>query len=180
MIYFTSDLHFNHNKDFIYKARGFNSVEEMNEKIIDNFNSVVDYADPVYILGDVVLGDIESGIECLKRLNGRKILIIGNHDSDNKILRYKEEGIFSDIQFGFRMKANKRTHFYLSHYPSLVNNFDDPKKIWNLHGHTHSTEKFEITGHKNYNVGLDAHNCFPVSIETILNDINERKQNVRY
>lgn len=180
MIYFTSDLHFNHNKDFIYKARGFNSVEEMNEKIIDNFNSVVDYADPVYILGDVVLGDIEDGIECLKRLNGRKILIIGNHDSDNKILRYKEEGIFSDIQFGFRMKANKRTHFYLSHYPSLVNNFDDPKKIWNLYGHTHSTEKFEITGHKNYNVGLDAHNCFPVSIETILNDINERKQNVRY
>ena len=55
-IFLTSDLHFGHNKEFIYKVRGFNSIEEMNEAIIERWNSVVNNDDDVYVLGDLMLG----------------------------------------------------------------------------------------------------------------------------
>ena len=54
-IFLTSDLHFGHNKEFIYKVRGFNSIEEMNEAIIERWNSVVNNDDDVYVLGDFIL-----------------------------------------------------------------------------------------------------------------------------
>lgn len=175
MIYFTADWHFCHDRDFIYKERGFNSVEEMNEKIVQKFNALVDPDDTIYVLGDCALNDTETAIKYMKRLNGNKFLVIGNHDSEAKIQRYVEENIFKDISFGYRIKASKRQWFFLSHYPSLVSNFDDPTKVYNIHGHTHGKEKFQIEGGKNYCAGLEAHNCWPVSIETILNDINCRK-----
>ena len=55
-IFIVSDLHLGHSKDFIYRARGFESVEDMNEAIIRNWNEVVDEDDDVYILGDLVMG----------------------------------------------------------------------------------------------------------------------------
>ena len=47
-IWFTSDLHLSHNKEFLYKPRGFSSVEEMNETIIENWNSLVSWDDEVW------------------------------------------------------------------------------------------------------------------------------------
>lgn len=180
MIWFCGDWHFCHDKDFIWKARGFNSVGEMNEAIVERHNARVAPEDMVYVLGDCALGDTATAIEYIKKMNGYKILIIGNHDTEKKIQNYIKEDIFKDIQFGARVKASKRTRFFLSHYPSLVNNFDDPTNVWNISAHTHSKEKFEIKDKKIYCVSLDAHDCCPVNIETILNDINERKQDVRH
>ena len=57
MIYFTSDWHFCHNKPFIYESRGFKSIEEMNEIIIENHNRVVKEEDIIYCLGDCMLND---------------------------------------------------------------------------------------------------------------------------
>ena len=71
MIYFSSDLHFNHNKEFLYKPRGFDSVDAMNITIVNNWNSIVTDEDDVYILGDLMLGDNELGISLLKKLNGK-------------------------------------------------------------------------------------------------------------
>lgn len=176
MIWFTGDWHFCHDREFVWKERGFNSVEEMNKAIVERYNECVAPDDTVYVLGDCALGDTARAIEYIKQLNGHKILIIGNHDSDERIKTYIKEGLFEDIQFGFRLKASKRMRFYLSHYPTLVNNFDDPVKVWNISAHTHSKERFEIKDKKIYCVSLDAHDCYPVNIETILNDINERKQ----
>ena len=48
-IWFTSDLHFSHDRDFVWQERGFNSIQEMNEKIIENFNSVIEPDDILYI-----------------------------------------------------------------------------------------------------------------------------------
>ena len=180
MIWFCGDWHLCHDKDFIWKARGFNSVEEMNEAIVERHNARVTTEDTVYVLGDCALGNTTVAIEYIKQMNGHKVLIVGNHDTDQRIKTYIEEGIFEDIQFGARLKASKRTRFYLSHYPTIVNNFDDPVNVWNISAHTHSKEKFEIKDKKIYCVSLDAHDCCPVNIETILNDINERKQNVRH
>jgi len=80
-IWLISDTHFGHNKDFIWKARGFNSVEEMNNEIIKRWNNVVEPNDIVYHLGDIIMGDLNSGIEIINQLNGKIRLAIGNHDS---------------------------------------------------------------------------------------------------
>ena len=60
--------------------------------------------------------------------------------------------------------------FILSHYPMLIHNFKDDKPLWNLHGHTHSPDKFSEFYHC-YNVALDAHNNKPVELDEIINDI---------
>ena len=76
MIYVTSDLHFSHNKEFLYKPRGFNSIEEHDEQIIKNWNEIITDEDEVYILGDLMLNDNEGGIRKLQQLKGKIHIIV--------------------------------------------------------------------------------------------------------
>ena len=80
MIYFTADMHFNHKNIIRHCNRPFESVEEMNEVIIARFNAKVKQKDSLYILGDAVWGSADSANKIMKRLNGKKFLIRGNHD----------------------------------------------------------------------------------------------------
>ena len=61
-IFLTSDMHFGHDREFIWKARGYSSIEEMNEDYVEKWNSVISDEDDVYILGDLMLGE-PSNIE---------------------------------------------------------------------------------------------------------------------
>lgn len=76
MIYLTSDTHFCHNKDFLYEPRGFQSIEEHDEAIVKNWNSIVTPDDEVYHLGDVMLNDNTKGLGYLKQLNGKIHIIL--------------------------------------------------------------------------------------------------------
>lgn len=179
MIYLTSDLHFNHEKEFIWKARGFSSVEEMNKEIIKRWNNVVNPEDEVYIAGDLMLGDTDKGIALVNKLNGFKRIIIGNHDTDNRIEAYKI-GIKNllSIEHATRFRYGKNV-FWVSHYAADTSNYDD-QKTWvknliNLYGHTHQTHTFYADNPYKYNVGVDAHNCTPVSIEQIIEEIRQKK-----
>ena len=87
-IYFLSDTHFCHDRDFIYSPRGFKNVTEMNSAIIKNWNNVINYDDDVYILGDIMLNDNIEGLKCLESLKGKIHIIIGNHDTDARIKSY--------------------------------------------------------------------------------------------
>lgn len=178
MIYFSSDLHFQHNKDFIYEPRGFSSINEMNDAIIENFNNIIAPNDDLYLLGDIFLGGpngINTGIELFNQLPGKIHLIWGNHDTDNrKEALLQCHNVVEVIGYAIILKYNKY-HLYLSHFPTVTTNFDDYQKLLKqrilcLAGHTHSKEKFESCG--SYNVAVDAHNCYPVSIDEIINDFN--------
>ena len=170
-IYFTSDSHFGHDKEFIFKERGFNSIEEMNAAIIKNWNSVVQPDDTVYHLGDVMLGDNNKGIECLKQLNGEIHLLFGNHDTLTRQKLYAEcpnvciDGFATMIKF-------RGYNFYLSHYPTIVTNEDSnlplKRQIINLYAHTHQKENFYNDIPTMYHVGMDSHNNTPVSFDTII------------
>lgn len=176
MVYFTSDLHIGHDKDFIWKARGFNSIEEHNTQILLNWNSVVTHEDTVYILGDLCMGGNEKEWNRIyKNLNGDKIFIIGNHDTSNKIDKYVFDYGMTCEGHASLYKYSKRYRFYLSHYPTYTANYDDNKKyvLINLHGHTHQKTKFFNNNPYMYNVGVDAHDCTPVSIEQIITDIKK-------
>lgn len=175
-IFLTSDSHYGHDKEFIYKARGFRSIGEHNEILVENHNKIVKRDDEVYHLGDVCLGDDKKNIEYLKRLHGRIHIILGNHDSDKRMELYKECPNVVDVVFADRIRVGKQTIF-LSH--SLSETYIIGKKLErtmiNLFGHTHQVDSPFVDGIPYaYNVGVDCHENKPVSIEQVLSDI--RKQ----
>jgi len=146
LIFVTSDFHFNHNKEFVYKKRGFETVEDMNEAIINAVNSVVMYHDDLYILGDLMLGDNDKGLECLKRIKCNNLHIVyGNHDTDTRKALYQTlpQNIV-EAGHALVLKYNK-FHYYFSHYPTLTSNVSKEslyQMTLNIHGHTHQDEVF--------------------------------------
>jgi len=176
MIYFTSDLHLCHDKDFIYAARGFSCIEDHDAALVRNWNSVVSDDDEVYILGDLVLKDTEKGIGLLKQLKGRIRFIRGNHDSDRKMELYTGECGFEYLGDAGFIRLGGR-HYFLCHYPAITANADDWKRdqiVFCLFGHTH--QKVNTYGDlpNMYHVGVDSHSLFPVSLEEIRREIDER------
>lgn len=175
-IFFTSDTHFGHNKEFLYQPRGFDSIEEHDSHVIKNWNSIVDDDDIVFHLGDMMLGNSDYGIECLKKLKGNIILIRGNHDTDNKIELYKQLPNFTLAGEALTIKVGKQ-HYFLSHYPSICANYDDKpltQHLINLFGHTHQKEKFYNDNPFMYHVGMDSNNNFPVTLTNISIDIHDK------
>lgn len=166
-IWITSDWHFNHDKEFIWKDRGFNSVNEMNQAIIERSKSLIKDEDTLYVLGDCMMGqDAAAGIELIKQIPGHKYLVLGNHDSAARVKFYKEHQIFEDIALAFKIKKGKK-EYLLSHYPTLVANGGTSNGVFNIHGHTHSKSSTDEALPYCYNVNLDAHNCYPVNLEEI-------------
>ena len=173
-IFVTSDLHFNHNKDFIWRDRGFESINEMNEEIISRWNSVVGANDDIYVLGDLMLGDNESGINCLRRLNGRIHVVLGNHDTPVRQSIYLEMPNIVEVEWAI-MLPYKKYHFFLTHYPCMTGNYDDKSLkycVINLCGHIHTKNKYrDMDKGLIYHVDLDAHNCYPVLLDDVIEEL---------
>jgi calcineurin-like phosphoesterase family protein len=196
--YFSSDFHFLHDKAFIFEKRGCSSVEEMNEKIIENFNKIIRPQDYLIVLGDIFLGNKTKAKEYISRLNGHKINVRGNHDfGKRKMLNMGFEWVCDKMELNIQ-----GTPVLLSHYPYQKNLlqkiiyrilafFDknlriDSRKfeqapvdrgMFLLCGHTHQLDK--VRG-RQINVGLDAWQMRPVSedeIASLINKIKPTKQN---
>ena len=175
MIWLTSDTHFGHDREFIWKVRGFNSCEEMNEAIIERWNERVGEHDYVYHLGDVFLGSIDN-INYLQRLKGKIFIVLGNHDTDNRISHLGNVDGVLDYKFALREKINGY-HFYMSHDPTITSNLQKESLkqcTLNLYGHTHQKNNFYLDYPFMYHVGVDSHDCAPVSIEQIISDMKEQ------
>ena len=71
MIWFTSDLHFGHDREFIWGARGYTSVDEMNDIQIAKWNLLINEDDDVYVLGDLSLGSHNNILEFIPKLKGK-------------------------------------------------------------------------------------------------------------
>lgn len=176
-IFLTADTHFCHDKEFVYKPRGFNSIYEMNETIVKNWNSVVNWDDEVYLLGDCMLNNNYEGIKLLNRLAGKIYILRGNHDTNSRIQEYVNiRPTILYIGLAQLLKYDGYT-FYLSHYPTFTSNLENgaplKKHVINLYGHTHQKTNFYNEIPFMYHVGLDSHNCFPVLIDDVITDIKE-------
>ena len=178
----TSDWHFCHDREFIWKARGFASVEAMNNDIITKHNYVVQPGDDVYVLGDLMLGDSAAGIECVAKLNGQLHIVLGNHDTAHRIELYKGLPNVVEIANVITLKYKKH-HFYMSHYPTLTGNLEKEsltQMTLNLFGHTHQKTDFYMDMPYMYHVGVDSHSCFPVALDDVIlqmhNKVKECKE----
>lgn len=186
-IFLTSDNHFGHAKCIEYCSRPFKDVQEMEEKLIRNWNKVVRPQDLVYVLGDFSMYLTKEHLrEILNKLNGTKILVRGNHDlSPSEMLNIGFHAVVENAEIQI---AKERV--ILSHYPYRNNwmkvlfydimnklfpkRFYKPRKFvkqledkghWLLYGHVHSKKRY--MGKKMIHVGVDAWDFTPVSIQKI-------------
>ena len=178
MKWFISDLHFCHDRSFIYKPRGFNSVQEMNETLLSNIKEKVSWNDELYILGDCFLNDNEEGMRLMKQLPGTKYIIWGNHDTDARKKLLMNAGInFISLGHAHILKY-KGYSFYLCHYPTMTSNNDYNKplerRMLSISGHTHLSKIWDEAG--GYNVAPEAHKNYPVSIEEIIEAFKKREE----
>lgn len=182
-IYITSDTHFCHVKDFLWRPRGFESVEEMNETIVERWNTVVGERDMVYHLGDIALSDTEAAIPYIKALNGHIIWIRGNHDSDNRIKAILDSCHNIEMlsyanwnaSWATVLKDGKWT-YYLSHYPTLTGNHEEWRKVVNLCGHSHTQDRWVDWDKMCYHVEMDAHDCYPISLDQVKAEIKVKRE----
>ena len=128
-------MHFSHKNVINFDNRPFNSIEEMNETLIENWNKTVKKGDTTYILGDFCWGKEPEWIAILNRLNGNKVLIVGNHDIKkmsktlkDKFLTIKEKHEISD--------CGKKV--IMSHFPEMAYKASYNPNVFMLHGHVHN------------------------------------------
>ena len=144
MRYYIADCHFYH-RSLLTKmdCRGFSSVEEMNETMIERWNHKVRVNDEVVILGDLSLGNARETNELLQRLNGKLFLIRGNHDRFEKDKEY-DSSRFIWIKDYEELSDNRRK-VILCHYPIMFYNQqyrtdnEGYPKTYMLYGHVHNT-----------------------------------------
>jgi calcineurin-like phosphoesterase family protein len=160
--WFYSDSHFFHENIIKFCNRPFANAKEMNEKLIHNWNKVVGPNDFIYHLGDIFMGGTEKErSELLWSLNGRKRLIIGNHDES--FMKQKGMNAFEKISL---WKGFKEEDFTCTHMPHRLDKLRDGH--YNVHGHTHNN--FEEDNHY-INVCVEVRDYTPVHMDTILEEI---------
>ena len=170
VIFFTADLHLGHANIIKHCDRPFSSADEMDEHLVSAWNSRVRPSDSVYIIGDFIFRSIKSPEEYLKRLNGKKHLILGNHDINwikkvdlTKYLATAERfAEFSDGQ-------HKIT---LCHYPMMSWN-NIAKGSYMIHGHIHNKRDgfyFPLIRQMPnlLNAGVDINDFHPVKFDELL------------
>lgn len=172
-IYFTSDTHFSHKSMITLKRRPFDSVDEMNETIINNWNQTVTDDSIIYLLGDVSFGSPDDTRAIMDRLLGDIRLIVGNHDQAKLLQVYKSRMTY--IVDVARVKFTDIKHeAFMSHYPHLTWN-KSHYGAWHLHGHSHGSCIYPFSGGKLLDVGTDVHNFTPISVAKVAEYMDTRQ-----
>ena len=166
------DTHFGHAKSLTFlkpdgeRLRPFETVEEMDETMVSNWNKVVNRKDTVYHLGDVVIP--RSSLKILERLNGRKILIRGNHDN------------YSLKDYAAHFEDIRGAHYHrpgsvflggviMTHIPVHPDNLQGHYAA-NIHGHLHChrvMDRGQVNG-RYFNACVEVNDFTPVAMDTVL------------
>ena len=165
-ILFTSDSHFGHKNILEFCNRPFQNTHEMNETLIKNWNSVVGPKDEIYHLGDFGLASPNYIRSILERLNGRKFLIVGNHDKST----LKCSDMFEWVKHLHTLKIqDKRARggvrkVILCHYAMRVWDASHYGS-YHLYGHSHGTLPENDT--LSFDVGVDSWDFTPITYEQV-------------
>jgi calcineurin-like phosphoesterase family protein len=175
MIFFTADHHFGHKNIIKHSTRPFQTVEEMDDVLLANWNATVKPQDTVYILGDLFFRNATSAEEYLQKLHGKKHLLIGNHDKD----WMKKTNLPRHFESVERMtEINDGSHkITLCHYPMMTWN-GIAKGSYMIHGHIHNNTDADyfalIRNMPNIlNAGVDVNAYKPVKFNELVKN-NER------
>jgi calcineurin-like phosphoesterase family protein len=162
-IFLTSDTHFFHKNIIEYENRPYKDIYDMNESLIENWNTVVGKTDTVYHLGDVGFGNVEALESIILRLNGRKKLIIGNHDKRIKPDVWKRIG-FDTV---YDLPVVLENFFILSHKPPQYMTEKVPY-VW-IYGHVHSSPMYQTITKNSVCMCVERWDYKPVSFDEVKN-----------
>lgn len=170
-IWVWSDLHFGHNNIIRFSDRPFPDVDTMNEMLIKNFNDVVSKDDISIWVGDVSFKGTEESKKIVRRCNGYKILVVGNHDFE------KKKGLrplaMDEVHIVYNLEM-AGTKVAFTHYP-----MDNLPIDWvNVHGHVHVNghHKDEVLSTTHINVNCEFWDYKPIPLETIYNQVEIFKE----
>lgn len=178
-----------------YSNRPWKSIEEMDEALVERFNSKVSKEDTVYFLGDFTLGKMDLVENFLPRLNRKKFIwIAGNHDRIFKKFgsrqlkdNYFKAGV-DELYLYKEIVLSNGTRVGLSHLPyePPEATYHDDKRYLSkrpkdrgqilIHGHCHSLPEQKVRT-RQIDVGVDAWDWYPVSEEEIIKIIEEKPWN---
>lgn len=174
--YITSDLHLGHRAIINYcpPTRGhFTDVDQMNETIVSNINSVVTEEDTLYILGDIAFMPPARACEFLKRINGSKVIVWGNHDhklrrstefaSQKSLMGVVWEGDYKEQTF---VVDDVRQQIMMMHFPILEWN-GKRRNSFHFFGHRHTSSLQWING-RSCDIGMDTNNLMPYCIDDLI------------
>jgi calcineurin-like phosphoesterase family protein len=156
--WFISDTHFSHTNIIRYTGRPFQSVEEMNEQLIENWNAQVATQDTLFFLGDFGLGSTDFLSNICARLNGTKICIRGNHDSSPAKMQ----------KIGFSLVLESACIKIGRHSVELIHVPSDPAPAhFQLHGHVHEKRPNKLID-RQLNLSVEVWDYKPVAEKTIV------------
>lgn len=168
MRWFVSDTHFSHTNIIRYTGRPFESVEEMDQALISNWNACIAHDDQVFFLGDFGLGSIEHLKAIYSQLKGNKICIRGNHDKNANWLMRVGFPIVLESAF---IKIGKHL-IELIHIPST------PSPLYfQLHGHVHEKRPCKIISNQ-LNLCVEVWNYKSVPEKAILSLLDKASKSI--
>lgn len=151
-----------HKKIIEYCNRPFKTIEEMNKKIIKNWNSIVNKRDQVWHLGDFGFGNQEQISQIVSQLNGNIFLIKGNHDNHSNQW-YKDCGIKKIYDYPIIIQG----FLVLSHEPQPFI-CDSRTPYVNFFGHLHDSQMIETYGKRHFCACVERHDYRPVNIQEVI------------
>lgn len=144
-IFYISDWHYGHNNILSFDNRPFKTLDEMNNALVERWNSVVKHGDIVYVLGDMFWCDTDTAIPVLDSLAGNIFLIKGNHDGCHD---KKFTDRFVKVTEYMEISDNDR-NVVLSHYP--IPCFKNHFYGWyHLYGHVHNSFEANMMEHDKF------------------------------
>ena len=190
--YIWSDQHWGHKRILEYSKRPFKDLEDMTEQLIANYNSVVGPNDTCLWLGDCFFCGTEKAKEIMGRLQGKKILVVGNHDRNkSQMLKLGFDFVVDEMVLGLRGSRARFSHFpywpkwyevlYLKYkklYSTLRYKDRRPPRVKGeilVHGHTHS-DKLVNYKNKTICVCVEATEYKPLPIEKLEQAIDKIRQ----
>lgn len=182
MTYFTSDLHLGHENIIRFSNRPFSTLDEMNRTLVDNWNSRVTERDDVFVLGDMFYRKKEGVEEILKKLKGRKHLIIGNHDySWMKSIELRKYFVETETLLVLKEEGRVMTlcHYPIMSWPHMYHG------SYCIFGHIHNSANnayyWPLIESNPYllNAGVDVNNFYPVTFEELKRNNEVFKEKAR-
>lgn len=172
MIYYTADLHFGHDVNIGKSARPFLTVDDMEVIFVDRWNAVVQPEDTVYIVGDFMSRSRKTADYYLQQLNGKKHLVIGNHD--RPWMKYCDLDRYFESVGEFAETYDSGKRIVMCHFP-MVEWWGSKRGSILVYGHVHNRKEnptFQILRKlkRAYNAGVDINNFRPVTLEQLISN----------
>lgn len=184
-LFFTSDTHFGHANIIKYCSRPYNDIQEMDEDLIQRWNNTVTPNDIVFHLGDFAFNVGDNIMTIIRRLNGHIYIVPGNHDNTIWVAIAKENPDKVTLCESIQLISVNHKEILLCHYPLLcyAGSYRGTDAAIQLFGHVHSGPN-SVTGldcqrlmylqPTQYDVGVDNNNYTPISLEELLEKINDQ------